>query len=169
MFVPFDSDGNLIRDVHLGITTDPLARFSSVFSALIHDVDHTGVPNGQVLVENPALARMYNDRSVAEQNSLDLSWSLLMRPEYKELRETLCTTKDEWARFRALTVNSVMATDIGDKELKQLRNNRWDKAFDTSESAVQECPRVVINRKATIVIEHLIQASDISVSIDNTR
>jgi hypothetical protein len=46
-----------------------------------------------------------------------------------------------------------------DKDLKQLRNDRWDKAFkvETGESS-----RDKKNRKATIVIEHLIQASDVA-------
>ena len=54
-----------------------------------------------------------------------------------------------------------MATDIVDKELKQLRNNRWDKAFD--DSIISEPASIQdVNRKATIVIEHIIQASDVA-------
>ena len=53
-----------------------------------------------------------------------------------------------------------MATDIVDKELKALRNARWEKAF--SETHRDENERDTINRKATIVIEHLIQASDVA-------
>ena len=52
-----------------------------------------------------------------------------------------------------------MSTDIFDKELSALRKDRWTKAFKVPDSiATQED----INRKATIVIEHLIQASDVS-------
>lgn len=46
-----------------------------------------------------------------------------------------------------------------DKELKTLRNNRWEKAFSESEQRIES---VTTDRKATIVIEHLIQASDVS-------
>jgi hypothetical protein len=53
-----------------------------------------------------------------------------------------------------------MATDIMDKDLKTLRNKRWDKAFQES-SHMKYTPHAV-NRKATIVVEHLIQASDVS-------
>jgi len=56
-----------------------------------------------------------------------------------------------------------MATDIADEQLKDLRNNRWDKAFEeggsSAHSSKDENPRDAVNRKATIVIEHLIQAS----------
>lgn len=53
-----------------------------------------------------------------------------------------------------------MATDIVDKDLKQIRNLRWDHAF--SHSAIIVNDRHKDNHKATIVIEHLIQASDVS-------
>lgn len=52
-----------------------------------------------------------------------------------------------------------MATDIMDKDLKALRNDRWDKAF---KECSDEGTKHAVNRKATIVIEHLIQASDVS-------
>ena len=79
-----------------------------------------------------------------------------------------------------------MATDLGDKELKALRNSRWEKAFanaelsskvfNVSESSNTESlsgelhhqsppcniARDTINRKATIVIEHLLQAADVA-------
>jgi hypothetical protein len=38
----------------------------------------------------------------------------------------------------------------------------WDRAFQESATAVPESMRDTVNRKATIVIEHLIQASDVS-------
>jgi len=62
----------------------------------------------------------------------------------------------ELKRFRELVVDSVMATNIVDKEL---RNGRWNKAFDKKH---EESAREATNRKATIIIEHLIQASDVS-------
>ena len=52
-----------------------------------------------------------------------------------------------------------MATDIFDKELTTLRKNRWEKAFRVPDA---DASHKDINRKATIVIEHLIQASDVS-------
>ncbi|EEC45650.1 predicted protein, partial [Phaeodactylum tricornutum CCAP 1055/1] len=110
-----------LHDHTYGITSDPLTQFACVFSALIHD-----------------------NKSVAEQNSIDLAWDLLIDDSYAELRNTIYATQEEQLRFRQLVVNSVMATDIMDKDLKGLRNARWE------------------NRKATIVIEHLIQASDVA-------
>jgi class 3 adenylate cyclase len=152
-----------LHDHTYGITSDPLTQLACAMSALIHDVDHTGIPNAQLVAEKTLLAARYNERSVAEQNSLDLAWNTLMEPQYTELRATIFSNDSERHRFRQLVVNSVLATDIVDKDLKALRNARWDKAF----KPVPECtkdinPRDSVNRKATIVIEHLIQASDVS-------
>jgi class 3 adenylate cyclase len=143
-----------------GITSDPLTHFAITLSALIHDVDHPGVPNAQLVKEKTALAVKYKDKSVAEQNSVDLAWNLLMGPKYENLVRYICTSKEERMRFRQLIVNSVMATDIVDKELGALRRQRWEKAFN--EPVEEEDPRDTVNRKATIVIEHLIQASDVA-------
>ena len=111
------------------------------------------------------LATRYHQRSVAEQNSLSIAWDLLMDPAFEDLRAVIYTTPCELKRFRSLVVNSVMATDICDKELKALRNGRWDKAFKKSseeQALIDSNPRDAVNRKATIVIEHLIQASDVA-------
>lgn len=154
------SDGASLHDHTYGITSDPLTQFSCVFAALIHDVDHEGVPNAQLVKEDNPLANKYYDQSVAEQNSVDKAWAIFMTADFAELRSTLCPTASEMQRFRQLVVNAVMATDIVDKELKNARNARWEKAFN--DEIEEEHPRDANNRKATIVIEHLIQASDVA-------
>lgn len=178
-----------LHDHTYGITSDPLTQFACAFSALIHDVDHVGVSNAQLVKEGVPIAKQYQDRSVAEQRSLDLSWSLLMSPNYHALREFLFPTQDDLVRFRQLVINvsavfcdvmrpcgcfcilthnsfwamtvtfpllkSVMSTDIVDKDLKSLRNDRWEKAFrqeGTTTDALEDHPRDTVNRKATIVV-----------------
>jgi len=159
-----EADGKSLHDHTYGITSDPLTQFACIFSALIHDVGHSGVPNAQLIKENALIANHYSGKSVAEQNSIDLAWHLLMDDSYADLRSVIFTTQDELKRFRQLVVNSVMATDIVDKELKTLRNARWVKAFsdDADCGTLRASQQDAINRKATIVIEHLIQASDVA-------
>lgn len=94
-----------LHDHTYGITSDPLTYFAGAFSALIHDADHQGIPNSQLIEENEAMARYYSNRSVAEQNSLDLAWSLLMNNKFKDFLHTLCGTPAELERFRSLVVN----------------------------------------------------------------
>lgn len=106
------------------------------------------------------MAKAYNNKSIAEQNSIDIAWTLLNEDTFSALRGAICANDSEMARFRQLVVNTVMATDVLDKDLKLLRNERWERAF--AETAESSASRDAVNRKATIVIEHLIQASDVA-------
>lgn len=158
----------LAESVHtstFGISSDALAQLAIVFSALIHDVDHTGLTNAQLVKEGADVAVVYNGQSVAEQNSVTLAWSLLLEPQYEKLFHTICPTQSECKRFRQLVVAAVLATDIIDSDLQKLRKNRWDKTFQgisSSSTANTIEDNTDVNRKATIVIEHLIQASDVA-------
>jgi hypothetical protein len=127
------------------------------------DLDHPGVPNAVLVSENTEIAKHYKNKSVAEQNSVDLAWSLLMEPRFKDLRQCIYTNQTELDRFRLLVVNSVMATDIVDKEMGALRKKRWERAFNKApDEVMDEKATDEVNRKATIVIEHLIQAADVA-------
>jgi hypothetical protein len=156
------NDGANLHDHTYGITSCAVTQFACVFSALIHDVDHPGIPNSQLIKENHSLAEYYQGRSIAEQNSVDLAWNLLMDEKFGSLRNAIYRNETEKKLFRALVVNSVIATDLMDTGLKRFRDDRWVKAFSpiTSEAA-KETEKEMVDRKATIVIEYLIQASDV--------
>ena len=102
---PSDLAEKAAHDHTFGISADPLTRFACAFAALIHDVDHTGVSNAQLVKDQAPIAKKYKERSVAEQNSLDLSWNILMEDDYKELRSYLFRTQSDLIRFRQLVVN----------------------------------------------------------------
>jgi hypothetical protein len=148
-----------LHDHTYGITSDPLTQFAVVLSALFHDVDHPGVPNSQLNKEKTPLSHFYKSKSVAEQNSVDLAWTLLMDPEFSNLRGAIYRTDCEFKRFRQLIVNTVMATDIMDKNLAAARKARWNKAFSDD---TEDDKDTLVNRKATMAIEYIIQASDIA-------
>ena len=93
-------------DLAFGITSDPLAQFAVVLSALIHDLDHPGVPNTTLVNEGTDLAARYKNKSVAEQNSVDLFWNLLMEgSDFAELRSCIYANQAEFYRFRSVIVN----------------------------------------------------------------
>lgn len=46
-----------LHDHTYGITSDPLTQFACIFSALIHDVDHSGAPNAQLVKEEAVIAK----------------------------------------------------------------------------------------------------------------
>jgi len=66
----------------------------------------------QLVKENANIAKVYQNKSVAEQNSVDLAWDLLMDSRFGDLRRTIYATQAELKRFRQLVVNAVLATDI---------------------------------------------------------
>ena len=119
----------------------------------------------QLVKEDHRLAKKFNGKSVAEQNSLTLAWEKLMSPQFANLRKCIYTKPEDLDRLRAIVVNNVMATDIFDKDLNAIRRNRWEKAFAKKEdgAAIGTGNREEdINRKATVVMERLLQASDVS-------
>jgi hypothetical protein len=151
-------------DFTLGLTGHPMTHFAVILSAVIHDVDHPGVPNATLVKEGSDMAIAYRNQSVAEQNSVDIAWGLLMEPQYEDLRRCIYTTQAELECFRKLLVNTVLATDVMDKELGNVRKRRWDLAFRTQalHASSHGDTSYIGNRKATIIIEYLMQASDVA-------
>lgn len=86
------------------------ASLSLTLPFVLLDADHSAVPNVQLIKEDPEMASLYKNKSVAEQHSFDICWDLLMSHEFAELRRYLFSTKEELVRFRQVVVNVVMAT-----------------------------------------------------------
>lgn len=148
-----DTGANVASDLHdhtYGINSDPVTLMAIVMSAMIHDSDHRGISNDRLIEEEPNMGAFYKGKSVAEQNSLDLSWDLLMGPAFTSLRHCMFGNREDMLRFRQVMVNVVLATDIFDKELNNLRKDRWNEAFQEGVKCFNHD-----ELKATIVIEHV--------------
>lgn len=139
------------------LNSDPVAHLAIILSAVIHDVDHRGVGNGQLAKEAPSMAARYRETSLAEQNSFEISWDLLMADHFRDLRAYIFSAPEDLVRFRQLLVNLVIATDLFDKEANNLRKGRWAKAFDDSAGMDRDGNAL----RATVLLENIIQASDI--------
>ena len=148
-----------------GIASDPLAQFACIFSTLIHDVDHPGLPNMVLVKEHSTLAKAYHNKSVAEQNSFDICWEIFLTDRYANLRDCMFGPIDtpaheaELLRFRQLVINMVMATDIMDKNKNAARRERWNTAFELDTGRPN---KKLMDIRATLVLEHLLQVSDVS-------
>jgi hypothetical protein len=55
--------------------------------------------------------------------------------------------------------NAVLATDVFDKDIKTERDARWDRVFGDLHS--DEDPKILNYQRAQLVLEHMIQASDV--------
>lgn len=131
-----------------------------VKAAIVHDVEHPGVSNSQLVVEGSALAQAYEFKSIAEQRSLDVTWVLLNDDNFADLRRAICPTPAEAKRFRQLVTNLVLSTDLLDLDHRESRDSRWEKAFTPLEAETSNHEEMA-NRKSTVLAEHLQQAADI--------
>lgn len=116
--------------------------------------------NVQVAKENSSLATLYQGKSLLEQNSVDLALRCLMDDCFTKFRQAIFVNETEMQRFYGLVVNAVIATDIFDAELKASRNERWKSSFEES-AANNNTEKGIKDCRATVVIEHLMQASDV--------
>lgn len=98
--------------VTFGLRHDPVALLALLFAALIHDVEHQGIPNRQLAQEDDRLAVLYNDQSIAENWSIYVAFSEWLQDEFNAVRKVIFPEKDEYFRFRKIVVNLVLTTDI---------------------------------------------------------
>lgn len=167
-----DGDLAIARRLHgstFGISSDPLAHFVIVFAALIHDVDHPGTSNEQLIQIESPMAIKYDKKSVAERHSLAVSLEILMEDQFDHLRNSIFPTMEEHTRFRQLLVNAILATDILDVENREIRANRWERSFRRKGMSTGESISATVNRRATSVLEHIIQASDVAHTMQHWR
>lgn len=112
-----------------GIRKDTLAHFALLFAALVHDVDHEGVPNRQLVLEHSKTALRFNDVSVAEQHSLVVAFELLHEERFQNLQKSIASTEEEYQRFRKMVIQLVLCTDIADPDKTQTFLVKWKQAF----------------------------------------
>ncbi|XP_031808575.1 calcium/calmodulin-dependent 3',5'-cyclic nucleotide phosphodiesterase 1C isoform X2 [Sarcophilus harrisii] len=87
-----------------------LEIFAIIFSAAIHDYEHTGTTNNFHIQTRSDPAILYNDRSVLENHHISAAYRLLQEDEEMNILSNL--SKDDWREFRTLVIEMVMATDM---------------------------------------------------------
>ncbi|GKY91563.1 hypothetical protein MPSEU_000128200 [Mayamaea pseudoterrestris] len=132
---------------------DPLAVFACAFSAIVRDIDHPGVSNKVLAQENEKMSKHFRNTSIAEQNSFDLAFGLLMDNSYSALRAALFSSQSDLIRFRHIAVNLVLSSDISRLAIK---NQRWEQALLMSGETAHEQ-----NYRASIVCEFMLAATEI--------
>lgn len=146
-----------------GISSDPLLHFAVAMAALIHDMGHLGLTNKQLIRLQTPEAIKYEGRCVAEQHSILMSREIVMDPKFAELRSCMFGNNPaDISRYRKFLFNTVLATDICDKELRLMRQERWAKAFGAEQPECRPGNKEDCDRRATIVLDHIIQASDVA-------
>ena len=122
----------------------------------------SGITNAQLVKEQAPIATIFKYKSPAEQQSLDIAFNLLLQDRFETLRHTIYSDEAERQMFHHIVVNSVLATDSADPELATQRNMRWSRVFTESSN-----DHDTVHGKATLVIEHLMQLSDVGYRVQH--
>jgi len=138
------------RALTFGFRDDPLMQLVVIFSSLIHDVEHQGIPNRQLALEDDILAIQYNDQSIAEMRSVFIAFSELLKPDYESLRNVIFPVKDDYLRFRAATVNLVLSTDLASPDRTQIGKSKWKEAFGDEYETVERKVRMELGRRQSL-------------------
>jgi hypothetical protein len=136
---------------------DPWLHFGLTFAALLHDVDHKGLPNASLKTHSDPLSIRYGSPicmcSYAEWNSIDIGLSLLESDEFDLLRGVLLNahqTQNNNNRgddgnssgnngggenFLRMVQDLVLCTDIASSQRRELGMSKWERIFDLGDSS----------------------------------
>ena len=137
------------RAATYGLRDDALMQLVMVFSALIHDVEHQGIPNRQLANEDDVLAIQYNDTSIAEHRSLYIGFFEILKADFAKLRSVVFPEPQDYRRFRDAVVNLVLTTDIASPERSQLAKSKWKEAFGDPYETVERKVMKMVERRAS--------------------
>ena len=137
-----------------GIRKDPLLVFALLYAALIHDVQHEGKLNSQLVVAaaTPSTtttmttaALLYNDQSIQEMRSLRIAFEEFLKDEYTDLRSIIFQTNHNnmnhptlnemndpssaYRYFRTAVISAVLSTDLSSPERMAVSRSKWKEAF----------------------------------------
>jgi hypothetical protein len=134
---PDDSNGShprpkryqLQQSFEQHILPDMFSKFAFTFAAFIHDVDHQGVPNTRLILENDPIVEQHGNLSVAEKHSIDVAFRTLSESEFDEFRSVIFESQDDQYRMHRIVTNVVLGTDIASPERAQSTRAMWDEAF----------------------------------------
>jgi len=152
------------------IVLDHIIPLAVCFAALVHDIDHQGVSNTQLIQEGFPLVKELKNTSIAESNSLILALDLLREERFYNLREcmfgrvdVLTDTTDnitdstslllrqcqnfvacnDERRFRQAVASLIFSTDIFSPDRQRICKHKWMKGFgsaDFSDSTTESFP-----------------------------
>jgi hypothetical protein len=119
----------LLRSFRQHVYSDMFSKFAFVFSAVIHDVDHQGVPNTRLVLEGDPIVEQHGNSSTAEKHSIKVAFRTLNESEFDILRSVIFESSDDHFQLQRIVTSVVVSTDIASPERAQSTRMRWDEAF----------------------------------------
>lgn len=139
---------------------DYLTHFALVFSALVHDVGHKGIPNFILIKLGDELAETYNKTSMAEKNSIQIAFAILNEEYFSPLRKKIYGSNSaDAAKFENIARDTILCTDIFNANRMAIAKDRWAIAF--SSKAESECESIFTHSLSTIRNVHDINELEI--------
>jgi len=141
-----------------------LDHLALLFSAFIHDVDHLGVNNAELVSKQHPYAIMFNDQSVAEMRSLQLGFETLTKNESEESMDFLeeifrYKSNVDFVTFRKIVISLVLCTDIGDKDRSRLTTLTIQDAFNEETGAMDDKLSTLEGRLGALML--MLKCSDV--------
>ncbi|KAK6589687.1 hypothetical protein RS030_141 [Cryptosporidium xiaoi] len=101
----------ILRKFGVMLVLNDIQKFTLIFAALCHDIDHPGVNNFFLKECNSRLSIKYNDNSILENHHCNYVFKLLnYNIENTDIRNSF--TKEENVEFRRLFIKSILSTDM---------------------------------------------------------
>lgn len=119
----------LLQSLKQPIHPDVFSKFAFAFGAFIHDVDHQGVPNTRLVLENDPIVEQHGNSSVAEKHSINVAFQTLSESDFDVFRSVIFESQDDHFQLHRIVTNVVLSTDIASPERAQSTRMRWDEAF----------------------------------------
>eukprot|EP00116_Pleurobrachia_bachei_P001974 sb/3462236/ len=109
---------NLISSTGFVSWLSEIEILALLFSAMIHDVEHTGTTNNFHICTSSPLSILYNDRSVLENHHISTAYRYLTEPESNPFEKL---SKDDFREMRGIVVEAVLGTDMS-AHFTQIKN-----------------------------------------------
>ncbi|KAI8889731.1 HD-domain/PDEase-like protein [Backusella circina FSU 941] len=136
----------------------PLDIFALLMASVGHDVGHPGVNNNFMITTSTPLAILYNDRSVLESFHSMSFFNLLRQHCFSKVTDL--RLNPEYATFRKIVVNSILATDMSmhDEYVQRIK----EQAQRLKTGSVDFNNPVECEREKLLLCAALIKCADIS-------
>ncbi|CEP15107.1 hypothetical protein [Parasitella parasitica] len=136
----------------------PLDIFALLMASIGHDVGHPGVNNSFMITTSAPLAILYNDKSVLESFHAMSFFHLLREHCFSQLTDL--RSNPEYATFRKIVVNSILATDMSmhDEYVAKIQ----DQAQRLKRNEIDFEDKAVCEKEKILICGALIKCADIS-------
>ncbi|KAL7318057.1 hypothetical protein PS15m_004330 [Mucor circinelloides] len=136
----------------------PLDIFALLMASIGHDVGHPGVNNSFMITTSAPLAILYNDKSVLESFHAMSFFHLLREHCFSQLTDL--RSNPEYASFRKIVVNSILATDMSmhDEYVTKIQ----DQAQRLRRNEIDFTDKATCEKEKILICGALIKCADIS-------